>query len=482
MKQLRTSAASNPDPALCHSPSHFFPVIFEPKKANEHHLHPEELNKKQKALLIACAILILAMGLLSRGLKPPPAAEKDQTPPAKPISAVPKSAVNSALPRRTAKIEPVKPPGDDDFDPYAEWSLKRILNTFMVPPGQIEATDSDELIARLDAIYLEYGGPGLDLAFQPAVDFDPPIRIDHDNISFDSLLKLIGIVAGHELHIGDSKVTLTPLETNPSTEIVSSQKDVPPNLLERRPHIEDDPFSDPPAFDPKRAFEHFGIVLGEDVGIQVDRDNSTWAISGTPAEVDRIERLVELAFGEVPAAIAIEHKLFELGEGAEFPLESQTFATQAEASAFIQELVSSPDVTTVSYPRVMTRAGQSATIESSVTVPVPTALDAEGNPSEVETRVLGMQLPMTPSLAGLDRIHIDGAHETSQLRPGVTGEDGQITQVLSESDFVNTATDIQGQLFQENTALIPFQQPDGTTTYQLLTVQRLDPAGQPISP
>jgi hypothetical protein len=111
---------------------------------------------------------------------------------------------------------------------------------------------------------------------------------------------------------------------------------------------------------------------------------------------------------------------------------------------------------------------------------VPTSLDGDGNPAEFEDRSIGMFFPATPSLAGLDRIHLNAMFESAGLRDETLLEDGEIDRVLSESDFVSESTDIEGQLAAGNSALVPLRRADGTIVYQLISARRLDPVDDAI--
>lgn len=412
------------------------------------------------------------------------------------LTALQKSSLVSAMPRRKAKLEPAEAEAGQ-FDPYEEWDYSRILGEFMVPPMRIESADIGGVLRELRKTFAEHsGGRLLRIEARAAPSGEPGkgFAFDYAGGNLKQLLELVAAIGGYEVMIGEGEVTLVGREPNTSNAVVSNVYRVPPDFGIFYSKAQD-PFAAPPVRtnEPRAAIEAFGIEVSEDVEFEFDPATATCAVSGPAGEVERIERLIRAGVQVASQEqIHLVHKLVTVRDGGS--IEPGTFAAGgADFQDTLGELIADLDATITQSPSVVTRSGQRAMIEVSREVVYPTGQDEAGQPADFEVRNVGLTIPVTPVAAGIGQIQLQGATELT----GVAGQSlddivsgsreisdshSSFDEEISADSFKLHATDFEGHIGDGNTTIILVAQEGGTSVYHILFAQRIDPSGQAINP
>lgn len=445
------------------------------------------------AIAAAGLALLCILLLWKRGGDDPTMPERTNAEPRKAVTALTAVGSPSALTRRTAVIEPAEPP-EREFNPYEEWDTLKVLEQFMVPPGEFRGKTMADAVSAFAELFAQHGGRKVEFFYDAAaLATGYPLEFEYGNISMRSLMELTAGLAGFEMEMAEGSVSFTPIPPSADDNtLLTLAFDVPTGFTGdlARDLNRGNPFVENPgeAMASLKDFANWGIYLDDDVGKVIhDPKNNSLAVELTPPELARAEAVVNhLVNGGSTTQIVLSQKLITTEGGLHF--DPQTYANDAAYQIAIRAMEQREGVDVLSSPTVVTRPGQRAMVEIGREVAYLTEA-ADGGPAHVQKRMVGTKLPITPILTGLDRVQLEGAAEFTTLGNQTlkatigTSPDGRPEPLAGDPNSFRThTTDFSGDLFDGNTATVHAAEENGVSVYQFITARRINPDGTPLLP
>ncbi len=445
-----------------------------------------------------CALLLAAILLTRRDARDPPGREAEPAAPRGPLSALTGSLGDPGVVRREAAIAPEESPGRE-FDPYQEWGTQKVLEHFMIRPGEIEVATLGEAVEFLRETYRETGGRNVTFRIEGSPDAGFPVKAQWKNTSYRRLLDLLAGLGGYEIDVGDREVILRPRPpaTGDADLAELSLPDLPKHLL-----AQTDPFGLTPVAElsPNGAAELLDLYgLGPDDpdgAIAIDPETGAWTLTGTGAQLARVETLSRHLGSTASAQVRVNQRIVLSEDGP--VVDPQTFPDDAAFGEAFREILEG-EVDMFGTPSVIVGAGQPAAVEVIREFIYPTAFDAAGSPSAFEMQPVGGQIPITLTVVGLDKVELSGHIQITSLVnqsiPELLGDnpfgagvakgvaDGQL-QILERGPgaFRSQVTEYSGALLDGNTAVLAAAEEGDTVVHQFIGARRILPDGSPLLP
>jgi len=339
---------------------------------------------------------------------------------------------------------------------------------FMVPAGRFEARGLSAATAQLQSIYQENSGRTLAISSVVDLGKDQNIVFEHGNISFRRLLGMVATLSGCSVELRGREVWWSAFEERP---------------IEFSPPAHPFPMSSEKlsvlASDPQKLSEYVALF-----GVTFDSEDLAKRSS---VEIEDFLTIFQQEIATVPSRLSAVKTLNQFIRVPEIgSRESVSFLTGDAVDELLRSFAQEKGVDIVTAPSVVSPPGEQAEVFVGREIIFP----QEGvNDDEFLVENMGVKLPLSVTVSGLDRLHVQGTFEFTKSVGGsfldifLEGQDGTLldrTSSSSELSFEGVALESDLHFADSGAVLIPVGNEDGHTVYQFLRAHRITPTGEKV--